>query len=143
MNRPKSVATLVVSLLILRLIPLDSAADSSQSTWTQHGFDLSNTAYNSFETEIRASTVGRLKLKWTFPVDEMVPTTPAVVDGIVYVGTWEGILYALDTKTGREIWRFNARALAGDESAWKERGIGIRGGITVAGGRVYFGDTAG
>ena len=92
---------------------------------------------------IRASTVTRLKTKWSVQVNEMVPTTPAVVDGIVYFGTWEGVFYAVDEETGRTIWTFDARALAGDETAWRKRGIGIRGGITVNGGRVYFGDTAG
>ena len=117
--------------------------DSPGSNWTEHGFNLENHAYNFRETAIRASTVHRLSTKWSFPVNEMVPTTPAVVDGIVYFGTWGGIFYALQVGTGREVWRFNARERVGEESAWKERGIGIRGGITVHGGRVYFGDTAG
>lgn len=120
-----------------------AASPSAQSDWTQHGYDLSNTAYNARETKIRASTVGQLVLKWRFPVDEMVPTTPLVVEGIVYFGTWEGILYALDATTGREVWRFNARDHVGPESAWHQRGIGIRGGLNVTGGRVYFGDTGG
>jgi polyvinyl alcohol dehydrogenase (cytochrome) len=118
-------------------------AGGPAADWTGHGFDLGNRAYNFRERTIRASTAPRLRTKWTFPVNEMVPTTPAVVDGMVYFGTWEGVFYAVEAKTGRKIWSLDARTLAGDESAWQKRGIGIRSGITVDGGRVYFGDTAG
>jgi polyvinyl alcohol dehydrogenase (cytochrome) len=128
---------LVVAFVALR------AGDGARADWPQHGFDLSNHAYNFRERTIRASTVARLKTKWVVPVNEMVPTTPAIVGGIVYFGTWEGILYALEAETGRKVWSFDARARVGDESVWRERGIGIRGGITVDQGRVYFGDTAG
>jgi polyvinyl alcohol dehydrogenase (cytochrome) len=119
-------------------------ADGPQvADWTEHGFDLSNHAYNFRERTIRASTAARLKTKWIFPVNEMVPTTPAVAGGFVYFGTWEGVFYAVDAETGRKVWSFDARALAGDETAWRKRGIGIRSGIAVSAGRVYFGDTAG
>ena len=40
-------------------------------------------------------------------------------------------------------WSFDARARAGAETAWKARGVGIRGGLTVDSGRLYVGDTAG
>lgn len=118
-------------------------AGGPAADWTGHGFDLSNRAYNFREQIVKASTAPRLKTKWIFPVNEMVATTPAVVDGVVYFGSWEGVFYAVEAETGRKVWAFDARALAGDESAWKARGIGIRGGITVHAGRVYFGDTAG
>jgi polyvinyl alcohol dehydrogenase (cytochrome) len=114
-----------------------------ERNWPGHGFNLANWAWNAEEREIRASTAHRLTMKWRFPVNEMVATTPAVVDGIVYFGTWEGIVYALAAQTGEKRWSFDARALAGSETAWKARGIGIRGGLTVDGGRVYVGDTAG
>lgn len=141
--KTRALAVRVVAVAVLLPASLGSSARPVGSDWPQHGFDLSNSAYNSAETRIRASTVGRLELKWKFAVNEMVPTTPAIVDGLLYFGTWEGIFYALDAETGKEVWRLNAREKVGPESAWKARGIGIRGGITVAGGRVYFGDTAG
>lgn len=129
--------------LLLGGLTLFGARPDPRADWPEHGFDLSNHAYNFREQAVRASTVSRLKTKWTIAVDEMVPTTPAVVDGTVYFGTWEGVFYAVDEQTGQKVWSFDARALAGDETAWKKRGIGIRGGITVNAGRVYFGDTAG
>src|SRR5690348_11922456 len=75
---------------------LRPAGGAASADWPQHGFELSNHAYNFREQMARASTASTLQTRWTFTVNEMVPTTPAVVDGIVYFGTWEGIFYAVD-----------------------------------------------
>ena len=83
-------AAVVAGLALGGLSSAQPSESESQADWTEHGFDLKNHAYNFLETEIRASTVHRLKTKWSFPVNEMVPTTPAVVDGIVYFGADDG-----------------------------------------------------
>ena len=144
---PKTWRLSVVAAILVAASAARSAATradaGAEGNWPGHGFNLSNWAWNAEEREIRASTAHRLTLKWRFPVNEMVATTPAVVDGTVYFGTWEGVVYALAAQTGERRWSFDARALAGSETAWKARGIGIRGGLTVDGGRVYVGDTAG
>lgn len=127
--------------------PLDAPegirGEPGPSNWTQHGFDIHNSSYNFREQQVVASTAARLQTKWVFPVNEAVVSTPAYVDGVVYFGSWEGIVYAVDADSGEEIWRHDARALVGEESAWAQRGIGIRGGLNVTDGRVYVGDTAG
>lgn len=73
--------------------------------------------------------------------------TPTVVDGVVYVGSWEGrenftwenpenaartssYLYAIDADNGELIWRFDATS---------ERDSGIDGAPVVINNRVYFG----
>lgn len=52
---------------------------------------------------------------WIFEAERRIRTAPAVVDGIAYVGDTdgmsggssdEGILYAVDTGNGAELWRF-------------------------------------
>jgi outer membrane protein assembly factor BamB len=53
-------------------------------------------------------------------------TTPAVADGVVYVGGFDGILRAFRGTTGSEIWR--TRAVAGR----------ILGAPVVVGDLVYF-----
>ena len=32
--------------------------------------------------------------------------SPTIVNGIVYVGSWDGFFYALDAHTGRPLWTF-------------------------------------
>lgn len=43
---------------------------------------------------------------WTFAVSGWVTSAPAVTDGVVYVGSGDNQLYALDAATGSELWSF-------------------------------------
>jgi hypothetical protein len=46
------------------------------------------------------------ELAWKFKIGGWVNPSPAVVDGVVYVGSDDGRLYALDAATGQEKWSF-------------------------------------
>lgn len=48
---------------------------------------------------------GDPEVLWRFETGG-VRSAPAVVDGTIYVGDLEGVLYALDGATGTERWRF-------------------------------------
>src|SRR4030042_1787495 len=45
-------------------------------------------------------------LKWTFETGDGIHSSPAVVDGVVYFGSRDHFIYALDAATGEEIWSF-------------------------------------
>ena len=49
-----------------------------------------------------------LKLLWVFASDGTIESSPAVVEGVVYIGSCDGFLYALDAKSGRLKWKFKA-----------------------------------
>src|SRR6056297_3502144 len=58
---------------------------------------------------------------WSFEADGRIPTTPAVANGRVHVGSFDRNVYALDTDRGMEQWRFetgdkvwSTPAVAGD-----------------------------
>jgi outer membrane protein assembly factor BamB len=53
-------------------------------------------------------------------------SSPLVVDGLVYVGDWDGHVWALDAQTGRTRWRFRADGR-------------IKGSLAASGGQVYVG----
>ena len=46
------------------------------------------------------------KEKWRFTTGDAVSSSPLVSNGIVYVGSRDNNLYAIDTVTGKEKWRF-------------------------------------
>lgn len=48
---------------------------------------------------------------WSFEADGRIPTTPAVANGRVHVGSLDRNVYALTTEDGTERWRFET----GDE----------------------------
>jgi len=54
------------------------------------------------------TTLGRLR--WRFAVAGPVRSTPAIFDGVVYVGSGDGSIHAIDLETGEGRWRFDAGA---------------------------------
>jgi outer membrane protein assembly factor BamB len=65
-----------------------------------------------------------LRVRWTFQTKEAVIASPTVADGVVYVGSSDNFLYALDARTGRERWRFDAHG-------------NVNSSCAVAGGKVF------
>jgi outer membrane protein assembly factor BamB len=66
------------------------------------------------------------KVKWMFHTAGMVIGSPAVVGGVVYVGSTDGNLYAVDAESGAQRWKFDAKSRVPSSPA-------------VSGGIVYFG----
>jgi outer membrane protein assembly factor BamB len=44
--------------------------------------------------------------KWDFSTGSYVDSSPAIIDGVIYVGSNDGKLYALNSDTGEKIWDF-------------------------------------
>jgi eukaryotic-like serine/threonine-protein kinase len=47
---------------------------------------------------------------WSFETGQKVDSSPAVVDGTVFIGSGDGNVYALDALTGAKIWNFTTAA---------------------------------
>jgi outer membrane protein assembly factor BamB len=60
---------------------------------------------NQCEKVLNVNNVGNLTLKWRSPTDD-VYSPPAVVDGVVYVGSADSNVYALNAKTGAKLWSY-------------------------------------
>ncbi len=45
-------------------------------------------------------------LKWAFKTDGKIFSSPIVQDGIVYIGSEDGFLYAIEERTGKTHWKF-------------------------------------
>ncbi|HLX84728.1 MAG TPA: PQQ-binding-like beta-propeller repeat protein [Terriglobales bacterium] len=48
-------------------------------------------------------------VKWAFKAGGPIVASPAIADGVVYIGAMDGHLYALDQETGKEKWNFKSR----------------------------------
>lgn len=73
----------------------------------------------------------KLDLLWKVPIQGTAfESTPAIVDGVVYIGDMDGRLYAFDLATGAKKW----------ESKFED---GFLAGIAAKDGAVYLGDIAG
>jgi outer membrane protein assembly factor BamB len=103
-----------------------SAAASAVSEWRQFHFGPSLKGTNPFETILSPGTVGGLGEAWTLTTGgEIVHSSPAVVGGIAYVGSFDGKLHAVDAASGAPRWTFAASGPVSSSPA-------------VAGGRVFF-----
>jgi alcohol dehydrogenase (cytochrome c) len=82
-------------------------AGKDPNNWLMYHRDYAGTRYSPL-TQINASNINRLVPKWTFSfgVLDAQNTTPLVNAGIMYVTASHGRTYAVDTRTGNEIWRY-------------------------------------
>lgn len=51
--------------------------------------------------------------KWSYRTGGYITSSPAVVNGIVYVGSEDGSLYALDAASGRKQWSYRTESSLG------------------------------
>jgi len=54
----------------------------------------------------RGSGPENLAFSWKYKTNAAVTATPSIADGIAYVGSHDGNIYALDADTGSQIWNF-------------------------------------
>ncbi len=115
--------------------------------WLTYNGKLSGNRYSDL-TQINAANIGRLGMKWSFSIPlwtNFLPdtpyyhenmryfgleTVPIVADGIMYV-TGPNQAYALDARTGHEIWHYarpRTPGLVSDSSLGTNRGLAILGG---------------
>jgi outer membrane protein assembly factor BamB len=86
---------------------------------------------NALQTGVATSTLpDRLNVLWTFAAKKGIEPTAAIAGGVVYVGSDDKNLYALDLATGKEQWHFTAGAC-------------VAAPASVAEGLVYVGDIDG
>jgi outer membrane protein assembly factor BamB len=83
-------------------------------------------------TGLSATTLpSTLKLLWTYNAGDVIDSSAAIVDGVVYVGGGNGDLLALDLDSGKLRWKYPTGNLIGESSP------------AVAGGSVYIADLGG
>jgi PQQ-dependent dehydrogenase (methanol/ethanol family) len=115
--------------------PFPEIARPREGEWPTYHGHLSGNRYSPLR-EINTENVGQLVPKWTFSMggQRALQTTPAVVDGVMYVTAVNEVV-ALDARTGRQVWRYSrprTPGLVGDAAG------GINRGVAVLGDRVFL-----
>src|SRR4026207_1372080 len=88
---------------------LKNAATSKE--WLTYGHDYAENRYSPLR-QIDVSNVTRLGLAWTYVVGSgggNQEATPLFSNGVLYGITNYSIAFAVDAKTGKEIWRFDPK----------------------------------
>jgi quinohemoprotein ethanol dehydrogenase len=89
---------------------LIAAADSGEE-WLTYGRDYAETRFSPLD-QIAADNVGRLGLAWYYDTSSLrgLEATPLIADGVLYATTPWSNVFALDARTGEELWRWDAQA---------------------------------
>ena len=85
-----------------------NAADKSVNNFLLTNGNYAQTRFHPAR-QIERGNVKNLHVAWIFQTDvkESLETSPIVVDGIMYVTTSFSHVYALDAKTGVQLWHYN------------------------------------
>ncbi len=99
------------------------------ATDVMFGFDPAHTHWNPYEKVISKTNISRLKPAWSYATGGSIESSPAVANGIVYVGSNDKKLYA-----------FDAACRKGCLPLWSyATGDSIESSPAVANGLVYVG----
>lgn len=145
-------ALTLVSLGVVWVSPSADVSQAGASTatrpsadWATWQKDQAGSRYNGAESKINPGTASRLKLKWAYTFAQLpytrVGSQPAVADGVLYVGAPDAKFVALDAKSGATKWTFDLTTVTGPGEQFAVNGV--RDGATVAGDKVFFGDSTG
>ncbi len=112
--------------------------DRADTPWPVNGGTDLEQHYSPL-AQIDAGNVANLGLAWRFDLDTSrgQEATPIVVGGVMYVSSAWSKVFALDARTGRELWRF-------DPDVPRDKGVHaccdvVNRGVAVADGKVFVG----
>ena len=117
-------------------VAFEEIAHPKPGTWPTYDGNQSGNRFSPLD-QINTGNVQHLAPKWMFTIagaPRALQVTPIVVDGIMYV-TSVNEVFALDARTGREIWHYQPATHAG--SGRRSRPAGINRGVAVLGDRVF------
>ena len=118
-------------------------ARSEPQNWLTYYGAYNGQRYSPLD-QINTENVKRLLPAWVFQAGTTgliagastysFEATPIVVDGVMFLSGWDGWVWALDAKTGTEIWRYK-HAVPFDVSLCCGN---VNRGVAVAHGKVFF-----
>ncbi len=127
-------------------VPKVAAVDTQRITdgatepenWLTYGGNYGETRHSSLQ-QINKDSIADLGIAWSYEMRKPrgVEATPLVVDGVMYVtGAWS-LVYALDAKTGEELWVYDPKVPG--EAAAKGCCDVVNRGVAVHNGKVFVG----
>jgi polyvinyl alcohol dehydrogenase (cytochrome) len=96
-------------------------ADPKSAQWNGWSPSATNSRFqDAAAAGLKASDVGKLKLKWAFNLGDvtMARSQPVIVGGRVFIASQTGVVYSLDVESGCTRWGFQAAP-------------GLRAGVTI------------
>ena len=113
-------------------------ANARAGEWITHGRTYAETRFSPLR-QIDSTNVKNLGLAWSFDTDTTrgLEATPIIVDGVMYTtGSWS-VVFALDARTGRQLWKWDPQV----PRTFGQRACCdvVNRGVAVYKGKVYVG----
>jgi len=104
----------------------DLLASPAGANWTSYNGDYTGRRYSALR-EINTANVHQLRAAWVFHPgnSQNLEATPVVILGVMFV-TSANDVFALDARTGRQLWHYHRPVSSGlldDAAAHKNRGV--------------------
>ncbi len=107
-------------------LPCSPSPIKAVVNWAEFGFAPCRTGFNPYELVLSPTTVANLSLHWRYTTGYFFESSPAVANGVLYVGCYDSRVYALNASTGAHVWQYRTGEVVTSSPA-------------VANGVVYFG----
>jgi alcohol dehydrogenase (cytochrome c) len=106
----------------------DLLANPAGANWPSYNGDYTGRRYSALR-EINTTNAHQLRAAWVFHPgnSQNLEATPVVIRGVMYV-TAANDVFALDARTGRQLWHFHRPVSSGlldDAAAHKNRGVAV------------------
>ena len=120
--------TVAFLFLLAQVTPVNIAA-SPNADWLTYNGDYAATRHSPLK-QITPENAKNLVAKWVFRLDgaKKLEASPIVHGGLMYVSDTNQI-YALDARSGRQVWRYRATGAKGSR---------VNRGTAILGDNVYF-----
>jgi len=120
-------------------VGLATPVPDTQDGWPFYGHDPQGTKA-TVASDLSSETVGTLAPLWEVQVGGAVSATPVIAGGVVYIGSYDGSLDAIDLHTGEVRWSYETGAAVQEPNL--QIPLGITGSAAMAADVVYIGDAA-
>ncbi len=116
-------------------------AGKTGDEWLMVGLDYAERRYSPLK-QIDTTNVSRLGLAWSMeigPGGGQQEATPLVVNGVIYGITNWSIAFAIDARTGKEIWRYDPKVDHGIDAQGSDRiccGV-VNRGLAIYEGKLF------
>jgi len=112
-------------------------ASASASDWPTYLHDAQRTAASG-DTTLSTANVARLTKRWSYATGGIIAAGATVVNGVAYIGSWDGYEYALDAASGALKWKTFLGITRASSNCFPST-IGVSSVATVQDGVVYVG----
>jgi PQQ-dependent dehydrogenase (methanol/ethanol family) len=104
--------------------------------WPTYNGNVSANRHSSLD-QINRQNVARLGLQWSYTLPYFgLEATPLVADGVMYI-SGPNQVYALDARSGHEVWRYSRPRSTAPNVAGDAR-LGANRGVALLGERLFF-----